>query len=84
MRYQRSRYEQAKSFVYLGALFIGATPSVFIACVRAVGGGINLPFNDKQVKQIYQESAWLSWTHYQMAQTMNGQWHNPKSRVCVF
>jgi DamX protein len=46
--------------------------------VRAVGGGINLPFNDKQVKQIYQESAGYPGRINQMAQTMMGNGNKPE------
>jgi len=70
--YQRSRYEQLSHSFTLAPYSLEQTRAYLLHRVRAVGGEINLPFNDKQVKQIYQESAGYPGGINQIAQTMMG------------
>ncbi len=76
--YQRSRYEQLSHSFTLAPYSLEQTRAYLLHRVRAVGGGINLPFNDKQVKQIYQESAGYPGRINQMAQTMMGNGNKPE------
>lgn len=55
--YQRSRYEQLSHELELAPFTLEQTRAYLLHRVRAIGGGINLPFNERQVKKIYQQSA---------------------------
>ncbi|TDO95558.1 SPOR domain-containing protein [Marinomonas balearica] len=55
-QYQTSRYEQLSHVLTLEPFSFEQTKAYLLHRVRAVGGGINLPFSDKQIKSIYQES----------------------------
>ncbi|WCN10849.1 SPOR domain-containing protein [Marinomonas mediterranea] len=55
-QYQTSRYEQLSHVLTLAPFSYEQTKAYLLHRVRAVGGGINLPFSDKQIKAIYQES----------------------------
>ncbi|TYL49010.1 SPOR domain-containing protein [Marinomonas sp. IMCC 4694] len=71
--YQRSRYEQLSHAITLAPYGLEQTRAYLLHRVRAVGGGINLPFNDKQVKQIHQESAGYPGQINSAAQRMMGK-----------
>jgi DamX protein len=75
--YQRSRYEQLSHSFTLAPYSLEQTRAYLLHRVRAVGGGINLPFNDKQVKQIYQESGGYPGRINQLAQVMMGNGDKP-------
>ncbi|NVK72781.1 MAG: AAA family ATPase [Oceanospirillaceae bacterium] len=80
--YQRSRYEQLSHSFTLAPYSLEQTRAYLLHRVRAVGGGINLPFNDKQVKQIHQESGGYPGKINQIAQSMMGNGNKPvKSRL---
>ena len=70
--FQRSRYEQLSHSFTLAPYSLEQTRSYLLHRVRAVGGGINLPFNDKQIKQIHQESGGYPGRINQIAQAMMG------------
>lgn len=71
--YQRLRYEQLSHSITLTPYALEQTRAYLLHRVRAVGGGINLPFTDKQVVQIHQESAGYPGQINKIAQTMMGQ-----------
>lgn len=75
--YQRSRYEQLSHSFTLAPYSLEQTRAYLLHRVRAVGGGINLPFNDKQVKQIHQESGGYPGRINQLAQAMMGNGDKP-------
>jgi DamX protein len=75
--YQRSRYEQLSHSFTLAPYSLEQTRAYLLHRVRAVGGGINLPFNDKQVKQIHLESGGYPGRINQIAQTMMGNGNKP-------
>lgn len=54
--YQSSRYEQLSHELELAPFTLEQTRAYLLHRVRAIGGGINLPFNERQVKKIYQQS----------------------------
>ena len=54
--YQRSRYEQLSHELELAPYSFEQTRAYLLHRVRAIGGGINLPFNERQLKKIYQQS----------------------------
>lgn len=54
--YQSSRYEQLSHELELTPFTLEQTRAYLLHRVRAIGGGINLPFNERQVKKIYQQS----------------------------
>lgn len=54
--YQKSRYEQLSHELKLEPFSLEQTRAYMLHRVRAIGGGINLPFSDKQVKKIFQQS----------------------------
>jgi DamX protein len=70
--YQRSRYEQLSHSFTLAPYSLEQTRAYLLHRVRAVGGGINLPFNEKQILQIYQESAGYPGKINQVAQKIMG------------
>ncbi|WP_111639748.1 SPOR domain-containing protein [Marinomonas shanghaiensis] len=70
--FQRSRYEQLSHSFTLAPYSLEQTRAYLLHRVRAVGGGINLPFNDKQIKQIHQESGGYPGRINQIAQAMMG------------
>ncbi|MBD5772493.1 SPOR domain-containing protein [Marinomonas colpomeniae] len=70
--YQSSRYEQLSHSLTLAPYSLEQTRAYLLHRVRAVGGGINLPFNEKQVLQIYQESFGYPGRINQVAQAMMG------------
>lgn len=70
--YQRSRYDQLSHSLTLAPYSLEQTKAYLLHRVRAVGGGINLPFNDKQILQIYQESTGYPGKINQIAQVMMG------------
>lgn len=75
--YQRSRYEQLSHSFTLAPYSLEQTRAYLLHRVRAVGGGINLPFNEKQVKQIHQESGGYPGRINQIAQAMMGNGNPP-------
>jgi len=75
--YQRSRYEQLSHSFTLAPYSLEQTRAYLLHRVRAVGGGINLPFSDKQVKQIHQESGGYPGRINQLAQAMMGNGNKP-------
>ena len=75
--YQRSRYEQLSHSFTLAPYSLEQTRAYLLHRVRAVGGGINLPFTDKQVKQIHQESGGYPGRINQLAQAMMGNGNKP-------
>lgn len=70
--YQSSRYEQLSHSLTLAPYSLEQTRAYLLHRVRAVGGGINLPFSEKQVLQIYQESFGYPGRINQVAQAMMG------------
>ncbi|RDL45388.1 sporulation protein [Marinomonas piezotolerans] len=54
--YQRTRYDQLSHELRLAPFTLEQTQAYLLHRVRAIGGGINLPFTDRQVKKIYQQS----------------------------
>lgn len=54
--YQSSRYQQLSHELALEPFTLEQTRAYLLHRVRAIGGGINLPFNERQVKKIYQLS----------------------------
>lgn len=57
--YQRSRYEQLSHQLELAPFSFEQTRAYLLHRVRAIGGGINLPFNERQIKKIHQSSGGL-------------------------
>lgn len=82
--YQRSRYEQLSHSFTLAPYSLEQTRAYLLHRVRAVGGGINLPFNDKQVKQIHQESGGYPGRINQIAQAMMGNANKPVKSAMRF
>lgn len=70
--YQRSRYEQLSHTLVIAPYSLEQTKAYLLHRVRTVGGSINLPFNDKQIKQIHQESAGYPGAINKIAQSMMG------------
>lgn len=70
--YQRSRYEQLSHTLSIAPYSLEQTKAYLLHRVRTVGGSINLPFNDKQIKQIHQESAGYPGAINKIAQAMMG------------
>lgn len=70
--YQRNRYEQLSHELVLAPFTLEQTRAYMLHRVRAIGGGINLPFSDKQVKKIYQQSSGLPGHINQAALAMMG------------
>ncbi|ETX09649.1 sporulation protein [Marinomonas ushuaiensis DSM 15871] len=70
--YQRSRYEQLSHSFTLAPYSLEQTRAYLLHRVRAVGGGINLPFDEKQIVQIHQESGGYPGQINQIAQAMMG------------
>ncbi|WP_133012288.1 SPOR domain-containing protein [Marinomonas flavescens] len=70
--YQRSRYEQLSHTLDIAPYSFEQTKAYLLHRVRTVGGSINLPFTEKQVKQIYQESGGYPGAINQVAQSMMG------------
>jgi DamX protein len=77
--YQSSRYEQLSHSFTLAPYSLEQTRAYLLHRVRAVGGGINLPFNEKQVTQIYLESGGYPGRINTIAQTMMGKGKSTKS-----
>ena len=71
--YQRSRYEQLSHELALAPYTLEQTRAYLLHRVRAIGGGINLPFNERQIKKIYQQSAGLPGAINQIALVMMGE-----------
>ena len=70
--YQRGRYDQLSHTLTLAPYSLEQTKAYLLHRVRAVGGSINLPFNDKQIKKIYQDSGGYPGPINQIAQAMMG------------
>ncbi|MGR0280240.1 SPOR domain-containing protein [Marinomonas dokdonensis] len=70
--YQKSRYDQLSHTLTLAPYSLEQTKAYLLHRVRAVGGSINLPFNDKQIKKIHQDSAGYPGRINQVAQSMMG------------
>jgi len=77
--YQRSRYEQLSHSFSLAPYSLEQTRAYMLHRVRAVGGGINLPFTDKQIKQIHQESGGYPGRINEIAQRLMGKGNKAKS-----
>lgn len=75
--YQRSRYDQLSHTLTLSPYSLEQTRAYLLHRVRAVAGGINLPFNDKQVVQIHQESGGFPGQINKIAQVMMGNADKP-------
>jgi DamX protein len=75
--YQSSRYEQLSHSFTLAPYSLEQTKAYLLHRIRAVSGGINLPFNDKQVKQIFQESSGYPGRINQAAQALMGNGNKP-------
>ncbi|NLQ18541.1 AAA family ATPase [Marinomonas sp. M1K-6] len=82
--FQRSRYEQLSHSFTLAPYSLEQTRAYLLHRVRAVGGEINLPFNDKQVKQIHQESGGYPGRINQLAQAMMGNGNKPAKSALRF
>jgi len=76
--YQRSRYEQLSHSFTLAPYSLEQTRAYLLHRVRAVGGGINLPFDEKQILQIHQESGGYPGRVNQIAQVMMGKSNKSK------
>ncbi|MFD1382730.1 SPOR domain-containing protein [Rhodanobacter aciditrophus] len=70
--YQKSRYEQLSHELRLAPFTLEQTRAYMLHRVRAIGGGINLPFNDRQVKKIYQQSQGMPGRINKVALSMMG------------
>ncbi|GAB3484254.1 AAA family ATPase [Marinomonas epiphytica] len=70
--YQKSRYEQLSHTLTLAPYSLEQTKAYLLHRVRAVGGSINLPFTDKQVAKIHQDSQGYPGRINQHAQAMMG------------
>ncbi|MGO3345997.1 MAG: SPOR domain-containing protein [Marinomonas sp.] len=70
--YQRLRYDQLSHTLEIAPYSLEQTKAYLLHRIRTVGGSINLPFTDKQVKQIYQESKGYPGKINQVAQAMMG------------
>ena len=55
--YQKSRFDQLSHTQNLPPYSFEQTQAYLLHRVRSIGGEINLPFNERQLKTIYQESA---------------------------
>ncbi|MEP2616783.1 MAG: AAA family ATPase, partial [Marinomonas sp.] len=71
--FQSTRYEQLSHSFTLAPYSLEQTRAYLLHRVRAVGGGINLPFNEKQITQIYLESGGYPGRINSVAQTMMGK-----------
>lgn len=74
--YQRTRYDQLSHLITLPPYSLDQTKAYLLHRVRAVGN-INLPFNDKQIKQIYQDSGGYPGRINEIAQVMMGNGGKP-------
>ena len=54
--YQKSRFDQLSHSQNLSAYSFEQTQAYLLHRVRSIGGEINLPFNERQLKTIFQES----------------------------
>ncbi|MBJ7538076.1 SPOR domain-containing protein [Marinomonas transparens] len=70
--YQGARYEQLSHTLTLAPYSLEQTRAYLLHRVRAVGGGINLPFDEKQIKQIHQDSGGYPGAINQIAQKIMG------------
>lgn len=70
--YQQNRYQQLSHELTLEPFSLDQTRAYMLHRVRAIGGGINLPFNEKQIKKIYQQSQGLPGRINQAALAMMG------------
>lgn len=75
--YQSSRYEQLSHALTLAPYSLEQTRAYLLHRVRAIGGEINLPFTDKQVAKIHQESGGYPGRINTAAQAMMGQGSKP-------
>lgn len=82
--YQRSRYEQLSHTLSIAPYSLEQTKAYLLHRVRAVGGSINLPFSDKQIRQIYQESGGYPGAINRVAQAMMGNGEKPPKRLWKF
>ncbi|MFT2098470.1 SPOR domain-containing protein [Marinomonas sp. 2405UD66-6] len=79
--FQSSRYEQLSHSFTLAPYSLEQTRAYLLHRVRAVGGGINLPFNEKQITQIYLESGGYPGRINSIAQTMMGKGKSGKAKM---
>lgn len=76
--YLQSRFEQLAHSQKLAPLTLEQTKSYLLHRVRSIGGQINLPFSDSQIKSIYEQSRGVPGAINQTARKMMGK--NPKSK----
>ncbi len=70
--YQRSRYEELTHSLSLAPYTLDQTRAYLLHRIRAVGGAIELPFDEKQVTQIFLESSGYPGRINQVAQKIMG------------
>lgn len=78
--YQRTRYEQLSHSLTMMPYSLEQTRAYLLHRVRAVGGNINLPFNDKQIKQIHHDSGGYPGPINEIAQAMMGNGGKPPKK----
>lgn len=79
--FQSTRYEQLSHSFTLAPYSLEQTRAYLLHRVRAVGGSINLPFNDKQITQIYLESGGYPGRINSIAQAMMGKGKSGKAKM---
>ncbi|MDB4838170.1 AAA family ATPase, partial [Marinomonas sp.] len=74
--YQSARYEQLSHALTLVPYSLEQTRAYLLHRIRAIGGEINLPFSDKQVEKIHQDSGGYPGNINTVAQAMMGMGGN--------
>jgi len=71
--YQKSRFDQLSHSQTLSPYSFEQTQAYLLHRVRSIGGEINLPFNERQLKTIFQESAGYPGAINQVARRLMGK-----------
>ena len=71
--YQRSRFDQLSHSQQLSPYSFEQTQAYLLHRVRSIGGEINLPFNERQLKAIFQESGGYPGAINQVARRLMGK-----------
>lgn len=71
--YQKSRFDQLSHSQNLPPYSFEQTQAYLLHRVRSIGGEINLPFNERQLKTIFQESGGYPGTINQVARRLMGK-----------
>lgn len=70
--FQKSRYEQLVHTQALQPYSLAQTKAYLLHRVRAVGGGIELPFSERQIKRLHEEAGGRPGTVNELAQKLMG------------